>query len=98
MSDELAALWEHVAHVARARVAVLERAAQALADGADDTADRCAAAVEEAHKLVGSLDSYGRRGGSATALRVATLLARPAPPPDDVRDAVAALRLVVGPD
>lgn len=98
MTSELPELWSAVAHVARERVAVLDRAVHALASGAVDRRRRCAVAVEEAEKLVGSLDSYGRTGGSALAARAAELLARDEPPLDELAEVVRRLRdLVSGP-
>ena len=72
-TDVLAELWRSVEHVARARLVVLEDGLRALQDGAPGAAQRAAAAHEECHKLVGSLDSYGRTGGSALALQAAVL-------------------------
>ena len=96
MSEELARLWADVAHVAQSRVAVLEAAVQALESGTADRAQRCALAVEESHKLVGSLDSYGITGGSALALEVAELLDEPAPDAREARELVDRLRALVG--
>ncbi len=96
LSDEvLADLWQAVAHVAQERVEVLERALQALLDGDPDAVERCAAGVEEAHKLVGSLDSYARTGGSGLALRAATLLESPAPDVSELAEVMRALRRTV---
>ena len=95
-SDEvLAGLWQGVVHVAQERVGVLERAVQALLDGDADVGQRCADGVEEAHKLVGSLDSYARTGGSGLALRAATLLEGPAPDVGELGEVVRALRRTV---
>lgn len=95
MNDGLAALWATVAHVARARVEVLEVAVQALRTDAPDRAERCAVASEECHKLVGSLDSYGVTGGSALALRAAGLFELPAPPLPELDEIVGRLRRLV---
>lgn len=72
-SDVLAELWRAVEHVAQARLAVLEDAFRALQEQAADAPQRSFAAYEECHKLVGSLDSYARTGGSALALQAAEL-------------------------
>ena len=93
--SELAHLWAGVAHVARERVAVLEAAVHALQHEAVDAPHRCALAVEEAEKLVGSLDSYGRTGGSALARNAAALLALDQPPLDELATVVAELRALV---
>ena len=93
--DVLDELWQTVAHVADARVQVLERALRALAAGAADAADRCAEAFDESHKLVGSLDSYGRTGGSALALRAAGLLEQPRPDVAALAQVLASLRSTV---
>ena len=94
-TDELAQLWRAVEHVAQARIAVLDAALRALQDGAPDTAQRSAAAFEECHKLVGSLDSWGRAGGSALALQAAQELALPEPDPVVLADVLARLRRTV---
>ena len=95
MTDELPALWSAVAHVARERVAVLEQAVHALRHRTVDRQQRCAVAVEEAEKLVGSLDSFGRAGGSALAARAAALLAQDEPPIDELAEVVTQLRELV---
>ncbi len=93
--DVLAQLWRAVEHVAKARVAVLEDGLLALQAGAPDAGSRAAAAFDECHKLVGSLDSYSRTGGSALALRAAELFALPAPDLDVLADVVGRLRRTV---
>lgn len=93
--DVLDELWRAVAHVADARVQVLERALRALQAGATDAAARCAEAFDESHKLVGSLDSYGRTGGSALALRAAGLLEQPRPDVAALAQVLLALRSAV---
>ena len=96
LSDEvLEDLWQAVVHVAHERVAVLEAAVWALLAEEPDVLERCADGVEEAHKLVGSLDSYARTGGSALALRAATLLEAPEPDLTELVEVVAALRATV---
>lgn len=93
--DVLAGLWQAVAHVAQERLGVLERALQALLDGDADVVERCAAGAEEAHKLVGSLDSYARTGGSGLALRAATLLESAAPDVAELAEVMGSLRRTV---
>jgi hypothetical protein len=88
-------LWRSVEHVARARLAVLDGALQALLDAAPDAAQRAAAAHEECHKLVGSLDSYGRTGGSALALQVAGHFAEAHPDTTVLADVLQQLRRTV---
>ena len=95
MSEDLPGLWAGVAHVARERVTVLEQALHALQHRTVDLRPRCALAVEEAEKLVGSLDSYGRTGGSALAARAAALFAQDDPPLDELAAVVAGLRELV---
>jgi hypothetical protein len=68
-------LWTRVAHIAHARVEVVEQALhelRAVDPRARVTAQR---ARDECHKLVGSLDSYGKVGGSALAARAEAILA-----------------------
>lgn len=95
MTDELPELWSGVAHVAQQRVTVLEEALHALRHGTVDRDRRCAVAVEEAEKLVGSLDSFGRRGGSALAARAAALLAQEDPSLDELAAVLADLHDLV---
>ena len=94
-ADVLARLWRDVEHVARARLAVLDDGLRALRDAAPDAARRAAAAHEECHKLVGSLDSYARTGGSALALRAAVLFEQPQPDTSALADVLAQLRRTV---
>lgn len=93
--DVLAGLWQAVAHVAQARLAVLEDALLAVREGAVDAPARCATGAEEAHKLVGSLDSYARTGGSGLALQAAQLLEAPAPDVAALARVLADLRATV---
>lgn len=79
-------LWSRFGHIARTRVDVLAEAVSVLtarADEADEAPEARALrdrASGECHKLVGALDSYGRKGGSALAARAEQLLrARPGP-------------------
>ncbi len=95
VDDVLAQLWRAVEHVAQARVAVLEDGLLALQVGAPDAGARTAAAFDECHKLVGSLDSYARTGGSALALRAAELFELPAPDLDALADVLVRLRRTV---
>jgi hypothetical protein len=64
-------------------------------DDAPDAPERALAAHEECHKLVGSLDSYGRTGGSALALRAAELFALPRPDTATLAEVLAQLRRTV---
>ena len=93
--DVLTELWRAVEHVARARLAVLDDALRGMQDGAPDSAARSYAAFEECHKLVGSLDSYGRTGGSALALRAAELFEQPHPDLAALAGVLAQLRRTV---
>lgn len=94
-ADLLAQLWRTVEHVAQARLAVLEDGLRALREDAPDAPQRASAAFDECHKLVGSLDSYGRTGGSALALQAAGLFASPAPDPAALAAVLARLRRTV---
>ena len=67
-------LWAKFGHIARERVDLLAQAVAKLRAVAPDAREACAAAQAECHKLVGSLDSYGRSGGSALAARAELLL------------------------
>lgn len=94
-ADVLAQLWRAVEHVALGRLAVLQDALTGLQDDAPDAAQRSCAAFEECHKLVGSLDSYGRTGGSGLALRAAALFEQPHPDLAALADVLAQLRRTV---
>lgn len=93
--DPLTELWRAVSHVARARLAVLDDALLGLRRRDADAPARCSAAHEESHKLVGSLDSYGRTGGSALALRAAVLLEQHEPDLDELAQVLAQLHATV---
>ena len=94
-ADALEQLWRTVEHVAQGRLAVLEDALRALEDGAADAGTRSSAAYEECHKLVGSLDSFARTGGSALALRAAELFEQPRPDTAVLAEVLARLRRTV---
>ena len=94
-ADALAQLWGTVEHVAQGRLTVLEDALRALEDDAPDAGTRSFAAYEECHKLVGSLDSFARTGGSALALRAAELFEQPQPDTAVLADVLARLRRTV---
>ena len=94
-ADGLESLWASVAPVALARVQVLEDAVRALEVGAAEAPEACARAYDECHKLVGSLDSWGRTGGSALALRAAQELEAPVPDRVLLRGLAQQLRQVV---
>jgi hypothetical protein len=68
----VARLWERYAGVAADRVTVLERAAEALADGTATDQQRLEAR-SAAHKLSGALGTYGRPG-SEVARQVEELI------------------------
>ena len=93
--DALAQLWRTVEHVAQGRLAVLEDALRALEGDAADASTRSSAAHEECHKLVGSLDSFARTGGSALALRAAELFEQARPDTAVLADVLARLRRTV---
>ncbi|MDP9466451.1 MAG: hypothetical protein M3P31_04320 [Actinomycetota bacterium] len=94
-TDVLPQLWRAVEHVAQGRLAVLEDALCALQEGASDAGQRSFAAFEECHKLVGSLDSYARTGGSALALQAAELFELPQPDTSVLADVLVRLRRTV---
>ena len=68
-------MWAKFGHIAQKRVELLATAVAKLRAVAPDAREACEAAKAECHKLVGSLDSYGRSGGSALAARAELLLA-----------------------
>ena len=94
--NELTELWEQVAHIARARVALIAATVDALHQRAPVAPAQRVAAAQECHKLIGSLDSYGRHGGSRLAEQAAALLEHPEPDLDELADVVDRLRTIVG--
>lgn len=81
-------LWSRFGHIARDRVDLVAAAVALLRAGSPDAASVCRQAELECHKLVGSLDSYGRAGGSALAARAEVLLAEAvtAPRPEGLQE------------
>jgi hypothetical protein len=69
-------LWQRFGHIARARVDTVRDALLLLHAQDPGAQAACGIARGECHKLVGSLDSYGRVGGSALAARAEDLLAQ----------------------
>ncbi|HWH32869.1 MAG TPA: Hpt domain-containing protein [Egibacteraceae bacterium] len=90
LGDMVARLWERMRPVVAERLHVMGRAAEPGAD-----ADVRAAAAEAAHKLAGSLGSYGYPGGSRLAARIEEAL-RADVPGQSVAGLVDALRREVG--
>ena len=95
---ELTELWGQVGHVARARVALVTAAVTALQHHRPDAPARQADAIQECHKLIGSLDSFGRRPGSRLAAEVAALLEQPDPDLDLLSALVGQLDALVAAD
>ncbi len=62
----LAELWEKHLPEMRARVAILQRAAEAIRAG-ELTSELRREAMHEAHKLAGALGTFGHREGSEAA-------------------------------
>lgn len=93
LARALAALWERYRSAALERVAILERAGESLAVGALDAA-AAEQARGEAHKLAGSLGSFGIHEGTALAREAERLLGRGGDP-ERLRAVAAALRAVV---
>lgn len=96
----LADLWEQFREPLGAQVAVLEAAAVAILSG-DVAPDLLEQARHEAHKLAGTLGTFGLPQGSVVAREIETELASrfgagpPDPPPADIlrlSDAVVTLR------
>jgi HPt (histidine-containing phosphotransfer) domain-containing protein len=72
--DWIADLWEQVRPSAAAKVAVIASAAAAAGSGPLDEAAR-AEAWQEAHRLAGSLGSYGHHDAASAAGELERLLA-----------------------
>lgn len=76
LRSEVAALWEKHRAATLDRVAVLEAAAAAQLEGRSDPELR-RKAEREAHKLAGSVGTFGYRRASEIARRVEELVAAP---------------------
>lgn len=93
--DWIAALWEQVRPSAADKVAVIARAAAAARRGALDDTTR-AEAWQEAHRLAGSLGSYGHRDAADAAAELERLLDAPLDAPEPLADLVRRLEAVAG--
>jgi HPt (histidine-containing phosphotransfer) domain-containing protein len=76
IAKALDALWARFLPEIRERVSVLHRAAKALADGMLDDC-QCAAAQAAAHKLAGTLGTFGLERGTELARELEDLYAQP---------------------
>jgi diguanylate cyclase (GGDEF)-like protein len=79
LTSAVAAVWLKYRDQVLARVDVLESAALGLLEGRLDRDDR-RAAEREAHKLAGSVGTFGFAEGSRLAREAETMLAGPTPP------------------
>ncbi len=94
LARAVAALWERHRPTALERVAVLERAGEAAARGALGE-PLSAQARAEAHKLAGSLGSFGVHDGTVLAREAERLLEPGAEDGARLRGVAAELRAVV---
>jgi HPt (histidine-containing phosphotransfer) domain-containing protein len=92
----LAALWVKVRPVVEERLALLDAAAAAAANGALGEAQRTEASGA-AHKLAGSLGMYGYDEGTAVARKIEVLLGEATPDAARLRALNAELRRAVFP-
>jgi hypothetical protein len=90
----VAELWQQFRPLVAERLAVLDACVAAAAGGRLGPQQR-EDGIAAAHKLAGTLDSYGRTGGSATAAEVEDLLRHDSPPADRLRALVDRLHLLV---
>jgi len=90
---ELRQLWEQSQPLLRERLAALEDAAVAILEGSLD-ADRRLRAQREAHKLAGSLGSFGLHEGSRLARELESMLQGERPV--DQRQALVVSEMVLG--
>lgn len=79
LGDALAAVWDQTYALTLARLDPLERAAMCLLGGSIAAADRKAAATD-AHKLAGSLGTFGLQEGTELARAAELLLVGTEPP------------------
>jgi HPt (histidine-containing phosphotransfer) domain-containing protein len=95
--DWIAVLWEQVRPSAATKVAVIARAAAAARSGPLDETVR-AEAWQEAHRLAGSLGSYGHADAADAAAELERLLDAPVADPEPLAGLVRRLELVAGTD
>ena len=93
----LAALWLRNLPLVEGRLALLDRAAAAIADGAL-TEELREEASHTAHKLAGSLGMYGYDEGTRIAREMEALLGEAAPDAARLGSLVAELRRAVFPE
>ena len=91
VSFDLALLWERHRQTNLARISIVEESAAAVVRGSADDGVR-ADGVSAAHKLAGSLGTFGFEAGSRTALQVEAFLKDGGSDPRALADAVARLR------
>jgi HPt (histidine-containing phosphotransfer) domain-containing protein len=90
-------LWQRSLPLLRERLALLHAAATAAHTGTLST-DLRARAIDEAHKLTGSLGMFGYPDGTDIARKIELLLEAPgAPPPDHFTELVTELRAILFP-
>jgi HPt (histidine-containing phosphotransfer) domain-containing protein len=92
--DAIARLWQRSRPVVLERIGSLERTAMALAAGSVEPG-ALEAARTEAHKLAGSLGTFGVAHGSELARGVEQELEAGGPDPPRLRNLVSQLRAVV---
>ena len=96
-ADWIADLWQQVRPNAAAKVAVIARAAAAARNGPLDEEAR-AAAWQEAHRLAGSLGSYGHHDAASAATELERLLDGPVAATLELTPLVRRLEAVAGVD
>jgi HPt (histidine-containing phosphotransfer) domain-containing protein len=93
----LSRLWQRSLPLLLERLAVLDAAATASRAGTL-TPDLRARAIDEAHKLAGSLGMFGYPDGTDLARKIELLLEAPnAPPPNRLTELAAELRAILFP-
>jgi HPt (histidine-containing phosphotransfer) domain-containing protein len=93
----LSRLWQRSLPLLRERLALLDAAASAAHAGTL-TADLRAQAIDEAHKLTGSLGMFGYPDGTDIARKIEFLLEAPGdPPPERLTELATELRAILFP-
>src|SRR5580692_4332634 len=88
-------LWQRSLPLLRERLALLDAAANAARSGTL-SADLRAQAIDDAHKLTGSLGMFGYPDGTDVARKIELLLEAPdAPPPDRLDELTRELRAIL---
>lgn len=94
MAEELAAIWIRHRSALLARIDAIDRSISFL-DAGDLLAPQVIQAAQEAHRLAGTIGSFGHDRASALAQRLDDLFLAESCVPSQVKDAATALRIEI---